>query len=80
MNYSEFEEIYYETVNKATDLYGGNSEHFKNNLQKLQDGADESVSYEIIYSVALHESVKYQQDFIFLNLAKTLFTQDSEKR
>ena len=31
---------------------------------------DESVSYEIIYSVALHESLKYQQDFIFLNLGK----------
>ncbi|WP_415428499.1 hypothetical protein [Staphylococcus hominis] len=76
MSYSEYEKIYYEIVNKANELYGGESEHFKNNLQKLKKNADESVSYEIIYSVALHESLKYQQDFIFLNLGKRLFSEN----
>ncbi|MDO5375726.1 MAG: hypothetical protein Q4F01_05995 [Staphylococcus rostri] len=73
MTFEEYEKSYYEIANKAIELYGGESEHFKNNLKKLKLNADESVSYEIIYSVALHESIKYQQDFIFLNLGKRLF-------
>lgn len=36
MSYSEYEQLYYKIVNEADELYGGQSEHFKKNLQNLQ--------------------------------------------
>ncbi|HCX2099078.1 hypothetical protein [Staphylococcus aureus] len=74
MSYSEYEQLYYKIVNETDELYGGQSEHFKKNLQKLTENADEGVSSEKIYSTALHESLEYQRNFIFLELGKVLFS------
>ena len=49
---------------------------FRDRINKLKEDAPENVSYEIIYSIALYESLKAQQDMKILNTVKYLLNRD----
>ncbi len=75
MSYSEYEQLYYKIVNEADELYGGQSEHFKKNLQKLTENADEGVSSERFTLPLYMNHLSTNENFIFLELGKVLFSE-----
>ncbi|UXR69000.1 hypothetical protein MUA26_07570 [Staphylococcus sp. IVB6246] len=76
MNFNDFQNFYGELSNQAEKEFGGDSEFLKDRITTLKKDAPENVSYEIIYSIALYESLKAQQDMKILNTVKYLLDRD----
>ncbi|MDQ7165514.1 hypothetical protein ACF7P6_01025 [Staphylococcus aureus] len=76
MEFNDFQNFFGELSNQAEKKFGGDSDFFRDRINKLKEDAPENVSYEIIYSIALYESLKAQQDMKILNTVKYLLNRD----
>ncbi|MEK4168390.1 hypothetical protein NST64_03260 [Staphylococcus sp. FSL W8-1268] len=76
MNFDDFQSFFGELSNQAEKEFGGDSDFLRDRINKLKEDAPENVTYEIIYSIALYESLKAQQDMKILNTVKYLLDRD----
>ncbi|EOD7678150.1 hypothetical protein ACJRIL_001222 [Staphylococcus aureus] len=76
MEFNDFQNFFGELSNQAEKEFGGDSDFFRDRINKLKEDAPENVYYEIIYSIALYESLKAQQDMKILNTVKYLLDRD----
>ncbi|HDD6712351.1 TPA: hypothetical protein PBG56_002547 [Staphylococcus aureus] len=76
MEFNDFQNFFGELSNQAEKEFGGDSDFFRDRINKLKEDAPENVPYEIIYSIALYESLKAQQDMKILNTVKYLLDRD----
>ena len=59
MEFNDFQNFFGELSNQAEKEFGGESDFFRDRINKLKEDAPENVSYEIIYSITfIYESLK----------------------
>ena len=75
MDFNDFQNFFGELSNQA-EKNSVVTVTFRDRINKLKEDAPENVSYEIIYSIALYESLKAQQDMKILNTVKYLLDRD----
>ena len=75
MEFNDFQNFFGELSNQA-EKNSVVTVTFRDRINKLKEDAPENVSYEIIYSIALYESLKAQQDMKILNTVKYLLNRD----
>ena len=76
MDFHQIQNFFVELRKKKKKEFGGDSDFLRDRINKLKEDASENVTYEIIYSIALYESLKAQQDMKILNTVKYLLDRD----
>lgn len=73
MSYDEFVEYYYTLTKEAEEQFGTESQYLSDLIDEYNEIAEPNVTTGTIFATAMYDSMKKQNDMIFLNLAKKFF-------